>query len=91
MKETQTEQTEQATPIIKPLQAEFDLSKLLMSDIPLVDLIISKKPYPVVEAILMLDRVLIGGIKGRELTQYRPLMNKLISIISEIVNPKSAG
>lgn len=89
----QTEQTEQvkSKPVVKTLQVEFDLERLELLDILLVNDIATGNPYPLVDAIQLLDRVIVGGLKGRKLSQYRPLLGRLVAVINEIINPKSAG
>jgi len=94
--ETQTEQTEQveqakSKPVVKTLQVEFDLEKLELLDILLVNDIVTNQPYLIADAVRMLDRVIKGGLKGRPLTQYRPLLGRLVAIVNEIINPKSEG
>lgn len=87
----QTEQVEKPKPVVKPLQVEFDLEKLELLDIVLINDVVMGNPYPLVDAIQLLDRVVVGGLKGRSLSQYRPLLGRLVAIVNEIVNPKSEG
>lgn len=87
----QTEQVEKPKPVVKPLQVEFDLEKLELLDIVLINDVVMGNPYPLVDAIQLLDRVVAGGLKGRSLSQYRPLLGRLVAIVNEIVNPKSEG
>lgn len=87
----QTEQVEKPKPVVRPLQVEFDLEKLELLDIVLINDVVMGNPYPLVDAIQLLDRVVVGGLKGRSLSQYRPLLGRLVAIVNEIVNPKSEG
>lgn len=93
VKAEQVEQAEQVEPklTVKTLQVEFDLTKLWMADIPLINDIATGKPYLFVDAINMLGRVMVGGLGERELTQYRPLLSRLVAVMNDIINPKLEG
>jgi hypothetical protein len=78
-------------PMRPPVVAEVDVSRLELADILLLDDITAGRPYPIVDAARMLDRVLVGGVKGRSISQFGPLLGRLLAIVQEIANPKSGG
>lgn len=90
--EVTTEQ--QAAPAVRtlpPITAEIDLSKLELGDIILLDEVTSGREYQLVEVIRMLDRVLVGGVAGRPINQYRALLGRMLGIVQELANPKGEG
>lgn len=78
-------------PMRPPVVAEVDVSKLELGDILLLDDITAGRPYPIVAVVRMLDRVLVGGVAGRPIAQFTPLLGRLLALVQEIANPKGTG
>ena len=86
---TTAQQELQPTPrALPPLKIEVDVSKLELGDILLLDDVATGKPYNLTEVVRMLDRVITGGVQGRPINQYRPLLGQMLAIIQDIANPK---
>lgn len=73
------------------LTAEIDISKLELGDILLLDDVTSGREYLLVEVVRLLDRVLVGGVAGRPINQYRALLGRMLAVVQELANPKAEG
>lgn len=94
--EQRTEQTATTTDVptvrtLPPLVAEIDISKLELGDILLLDDVTSGREYLLVEVVRLLDRVLVGGVAGRPINQYRALLGRMLAVVQELANPKAEG
>lgn len=90
---TITTSEQQAAPVrsLPSLAVEIDISKLELGDIILLDDVTQGRPYNLVEVVRLLDRVIAGGVAGRPLNQFRPLLGKMLTIVQGLANPKSEG
>lgn len=85
------QQTVTQAPTARPLPSlaiEVDISKLELGDILLLDDVGQNRAYNLVEVVRLLDRVVVGGVAGRPLNQFRPLLGRLLAIVQELANPK---
>lgn len=80
--------SENPTPT-KPVQ--FDLTQLELTDIVLIDQISRGEQYNRADAVRMLDRIIVGGVRGRKIQEFAPLLGRLVAVINEVSNPKSTG
>lgn len=92
--ETYTAADQQIAPAVRtlpPLRVEINIDRLELGDIMLLDDVAQDRPYQLVEVIRMLDRVIEGGVKGRPISQFRPLLGRILGIVQELANPKETG
>lgn len=85
---------QQAPPAVRPLPSlriEVDATKLELGDIIILDDVAQNRPYDVFEVARMLDRVVVGGLAGRPLNHFKPLLGQLLALVRELANPKGEG